>query len=454
MPRFAKHRWRWCAVTAATILTACSPEPTRVTDGPGAQFARGGPTSSVTVTAATPGYGKRGERLSVRITGSGFNSSATATWEHGGVVDPNVAVLGTTYVSSTEVIADVQIGSAADLEFYDVGVTITLVGGGRKKGVGIEMFEVTSAALLPTLSGSGNNSLAWGLNDAGQVVGRSNTNAFFWDAATGIDALGPGEAIDVTQDGLTVVGMNNSGTPRDAMVWAGGHGAWVAAKLSTACLANVEWSMARSIARDGSLIGGRISTVDAQYPVVWDSPTSSCRVLSIPAGFDGGRVADVNALGMATGVVHLGSKTSTMRAIVWDAAGTPTVLAPVSGDTFSQAFAIAPNGKIVAGMSGDRSAYWVQTPSGWSAGIPLAQKCGNSGQSWARGVNDLGVIVGNGCDGGRWWRIENGVLAETALMPGFGPTSHPVPEAITNNSVSGQAWAAGGGAGSTFWRIP
>jgi uncharacterized membrane protein len=240
------------------------------------------------------------------------------------------------------------------------------------------------------------------------------------------------------------------------MVWTGGQGNWSAAQLSTACLANVEWSMARSIARDGSLIGGLItvgkSRQSKQYPVLWDGPTSNCRTLPIPAGWDGGRVAEVNALGMAAGFVSLG--TSNLRAIVWDASGVPTILAPVAGDSYSRAFALAPNGVIVTGISGDRAAYWVWTQTGWSAGIALSPKCGNNGQGWGRGVNDLGVIVANACDGGRWYRVENGVVVESALMPGLGPSDHPVAEAITNNTVSGQAWAAGGGAGSTYWRLP
>jgi len=41
-----------------------------------------------------------------------------------------------------------------------------------------------------------------------------------------------------------------------------------------------------------------------------------------------------------------------------------------------------------------------------------------------------------------------------ATPPGLGPTDHPVAEAVTNNSMPGQPWAAGGGAGATYWRLP
>ena len=448
--------WRWCNIVMVVVLAACGQEPTRVVEPPAAHLAKGGGSAStVTVTGASPGYGKRGERLSVRITGSGFTATSQAGWERNGVLDPRVTVLSTTFVSATELVADVQIAEDSDLDFYDVAVTITLVDGGRKKGVGIEMFEVTTAILLPELSGPGGNGAALSLNDAGRVVGRSHGNAFVWSESFGIEALGPGEATDISEAGTTIVGMNNSGTPRDAMVWTGDHGSWTGAKLSTTCVTGVEWSMARSISRQGTLIGGVIqagrSRQARQYPVVWDTPESNCRKLPIPEGYDGGRVADVSSVDLVAGFVSQGS---TLRAIVWDASTAPTFLDPVPGDVSSRAFAIAPNGSIITGMSGDRAAYWVRTASGWSGAIALAPKCISSGQGWGRAVNDAGVIMANACDGGRWFRVENGVVVESELMPGLGPTDHPVAEAITNNTSWGQPWAAGGGAGATYWRVP
>jgi hypothetical protein len=182
---------------------------------------------------------------------------------------------------------------------------------------------------------------------------------------------------------------------------------------------------------------------------VWESPTSNCRTLTIPGGYDGGSVIEVSAIGTALGGV---SNSTTQRATVWDAAG-PTLLAPVPGDSWSGGQAISPNGTIAAGLSGDRATYWVRTGTVWSAGIPLTQKCGG-GQTWARAVNDAGVIVGNGCDGGRWWRVSGTTIVATGLMPGLGPNSHPTAEGITNNTASGQPWAAGGGAGATYWLVP
>lgn len=457
MERSIRPWSRWSAAVAGSLLVvACSPEPTRVIDLPDAQMAKSPPAPSLAVSSTTPAFADRGQRLLVHVIGSGFDRTSVASWERGGASDGHINVRSTQFVSSTEVIADVEIAPDADVALYDVAVTITLLDGGRKKGVGIEKFEVTSAMLLPELSGPGNNSLAWDLNDAGQVVGRSNTNAFYWDATNGIDNLGPGQAHDISATGTIIVGTNSTGTPRAPMVWTGSAHNWTAATMSTSCVTNFEFGAARSIAPDGSLVGGTLNVTlpknkSKSYPVVWDTPTSNCRVLAMPPGYTSGSVTEVSGVGTVLGGLDDGVAN---RATVWDAAGVPTLLAPVPGDTWSGGQAISPNGMIAAGLSGDRATYWVRTETGWSVGIPLTPKCSGAGQTWARAINDAGVIVGNGCDGGRWWRVSGTAIVATGLMPGLGPNSHPTAEGITNNTAPGQPWAAGGGAGATYWRVP
>jgi uncharacterized membrane protein len=358
-------------------------------------------------------------------------------------------------VSSTEVVADVQIADDADLALYDVAVSV-LVASDRKKGVGIEKFEVTSAMLLPELPGPGNNSLAWDLNDAGQVVGRSRAQGFFWDAATGIDDLGPGQAFDIDAAGAIVVGADESST-RKASAWTGGAHNWTANALSLACETNIDWSQARAISGGGTLIGGNINVVAARnrsksVPVVWDGIGSNCRALQLPAGYDGGAVNDVSNVGLALGGV---SNSSTNRAAVWDVAtGAAMTLSPIPGGTWSGGQAISPNGMYAAGLSENRATFWARTETGWSVGVPLTASCSKSFQTSARAVNDSGMIVGNGCDGGRWWQVSGTTIVASGLMPGLGPTDHPTAEGLTNNTLSGQPWAAGGGAGATYWRRP
>lgn len=100
------------------------------------------------VTAADPSFGRRGQRLEVRVIGTGFDGTAVASFERNGAPDPKITVNSTTFVSSSEVLADITIAADADTAFYDVAVEVTLSGGGRKKGVGVELFEVNLSAAL------------------------------------------------------------------------------------------------------------------------------------------------------------------------------------------------------------------------------------------------------------------------------------------------------------------
>src|SRR5690349_15363596 len=104
------------------------------------------------VTAATPPYGDQGQvGERVTITGSGFAPGAVASWQRNGD-STKVHVTNTQYVSSTQLIATIDIAPDADLAFYDVAVTNS----DRKKGIGTELFEVTTAVSLGSLGGNTN----------------------------------------------------------------------------------------------------------------------------------------------------------------------------------------------------------------------------------------------------------------------------------------------------------
>jgi probable HAF family extracellular repeat protein len=453
-----QSRPRWVAAFMLA-LTACSAEPTRVVEAPdGALLAKGGGSGGgLAVTSTEPAFGERGTRLQVRVRGSGFDPTAEAAWERNGTVDPRVRVISTTFVSSTEVIADIEIGADADVDLYDVSVSIALIGGGRKKGVGIEMFEVTVAEYVPGVVSSGTASIARDINDAGQIVGGyARDHAYFWDPATGVEDLGTGHARGLSANGTIVVGGSPAGTAWFPKVWTKGPASWTGAFLSLSCLSNVAQGAAWAISPDGSQIGGRLVVavsrkVERLYPVLWDGPAAECRLLSLPAGMTGdGYVLEVSGVGAAAGAVKSGGVTS---AVVWDAAGVPTVLASLGG-THSEVRAFNSSGTIAAGISDSRAVFWLRTATGWSAPVALSATCTNTA-TWATAVNDVGVIVGKGCDGGRWWQIDGGVVVATEQMPGLGSSDpHPLADAITNNTFSGQPWAAGGNGSAVVWRVP
>lgn len=70
----------------------------------------------------------------------------------------------------------------------------------------------------------GNYSRAWGVNDAGQVVGKSNNRAFLWDDINGIQDIGTlggnyALALDINNDGLIVGVSHNSVSQERAALW-------------------------------------------------------------------------------------------------------------------------------------------------------------------------------------------------------------------------------------------
>ena len=450
--RRLSHR-TWLA-GLSLIAAACSSDASRVVAVPrGAQFGKAPPSTTLSVTSTNPSAAKRGDRVQVHVFGSGFDRTAQAGWERNGVTDPRVTVLSTAFVSSSEVVADVQVANDADIDLYDVAVSILATDGGRKKGVGIELFVVTTVEEISAVIQTGTSSIAWNLNDAGQVVGRfGRTHAYFWDAATGADDLGPGQAFGVSASGTIVVGIYDDGTVHYPKVWTGSAHNWIGSPLSMACAPGAGGGIAWSISPDGTLIGGRIAVpvtkkTSVVYPVLWSGPASNCRILAVPPGKEGGAgyVLEVTAVGAAVGAVNSGGTTV---ALAWDAAGAPTILGTIAGSTYDEARAVNRSGTIAAGISNAQAVAWFNTGSGWSA--PLVLPCG----SWATGVNDSGIIVGKDCDGnGRWWQVANGAVVSTGLMPGFSPASHPNVEAVNNNTTSGQPWAAGGPS-ALFWRLP
>jgi hypothetical protein len=130
-------------LSGMAALAGCADRPIPSGIEPDVFLARktgGGPT----VASTDPAMGGQGMRLLVRILGSGYNATAVASWERNGAADPKVVVNATTFVSSSEVVADITIADDADLDLYDVAVEI-MTDGGRKKGVGAEQFEVTIA---------------------------------------------------------------------------------------------------------------------------------------------------------------------------------------------------------------------------------------------------------------------------------------------------------------------
>jgi hypothetical protein len=94
--------------------------------------------AAATVAGVEPWDAAQGETVTVRILGSGFTPEDVPVWERNGSEVSGISVAQTTFVSSTELTAVINIAPGTAALTYDVGIRR----GGRKRGVGSELFDV------------------------------------------------------------------------------------------------------------------------------------------------------------------------------------------------------------------------------------------------------------------------------------------------------------------------
>jgi hypothetical protein len=133
----------WGIAVFSLGMMACTDQGPLVPEGLDPQFAKGGGAKPVKVTVeeTDPSAAEQDTTLDVRVLGSGFDDGSKATWLLAGDPKPNqVRTNSTGFVSETELIANITIDAEATVALWDVEV-MTLR---RKKGIGIESFEVKS----------------------------------------------------------------------------------------------------------------------------------------------------------------------------------------------------------------------------------------------------------------------------------------------------------------------
>jgi len=210
-------------LVAAMMLVACVADPSAPHEADVKPAFAKALASGPAVTSTLPTSGDQAQTLDVHVYGSGFGPDAAAEWALRGVADPTkVRTNKTTFVSSTEVVANVTIAANATIAYWDVRVKT-----GGKTGVGTELFEVTTA--IPILSAGGN---ALAVNDRGDIVGQfspaANTvHAFVVSGTDGaLSDLGWQSGIGISADGLIVVGgIGTAGGNPIAGVWTRPAGA-------------------------------------------------------------------------------------------------------------------------------------------------------------------------------------------------------------------------------------
>lgn len=99
--------------------------------------------ADITVEDSDPREAMQDTTLDVRVLGSGFEPGAEVRFLVGGKTTRNVVTNATSFVSSTEVVANVSIALDADTVLYDIEVA----NGPRRRGVGTELFKVLEKKL-------------------------------------------------------------------------------------------------------------------------------------------------------------------------------------------------------------------------------------------------------------------------------------------------------------------
>ncbi len=148
----------------------------------------------LTVSATNPSFADRGTTVDVHVIGKGFVAGAQATWLlHGVANSAKVRTNSTTYISSTDVVANITVSSDADLALWDVQIAA-----GGKNGVGTEVSAITAGNVAATEFIS--NDPAYNLRGDGSYLEISGESRYLVGEC-GISSTfysGPGGSGDVT----------------------------------------------------------------------------------------------------------------------------------------------------------------------------------------------------------------------------------------------------------------
>ena len=422
--------------TAGVLAAACADSPIPV--APARSVSLGKAPAGPAVSSASPAYSHRDTTLNVRVLGSGFATGATAEWALGGVTNPaKIRTNSTQFVSSSELVANITVSADADLALWDV--VVTLLGG--KRGVGTEMFEVTTATII----GGGMGGYVGGTSDQVSVAGYGDlSGAWLYDAISGATVdLGPGQGWGIDPTGTTAFGRDGNSA---AAVWNRGlNGSWTKELLPNPYPKGNASSVA--VAPDGSLLlGGWINIPTKRNenyvaPVVWRRVAGvwqSPQVYAMPSV--SAAIYAISPAGVAAGRGQIAD--GVYRVFVWD---NPTTYSTLTGGT---AFGVDPSGTVAVGeLAGSGAVYWYRTTAGsWTTTGTTLPSLGTS-CTGGRGadINAAGIIVGYSClTSGRnlatVWRLDlsggtPALVGPPTSLGGLGPgASNTIGVAITSSA--------------------
>jgi len=419
-----------------------------------------GTTTTLAVTSATPAFGDQGTTVDVHIHGSGFAAGAAATLLLHGGADAHVKTNSTTFVSSTELVANVTIAPDAPLAFWDVQVAL-----GDKNGVGSEAFEITSAVILGSGTPGGDVNIN-GMSEQLQVAGFATSGGgFVYEDAGGFSIFNASVVFTIDPWGNIAAGDDATGF---AVAWTRqGPGSWASQYLPR--LPGSIFSRAQAAARasDGSLLlaghdayaaSTKRNAEQFNRVAVWrQSGTSwSVQQYTLPAGSLRGSARTINGSGQVGGRID-----NSATGAVWENATTSTKL-----DGWPNSINAA--GTLIAGeRNGVPVFWWRNSPTAaWNpTGVLLPSIAGATCTSGAaNGINSAGVIVGSSCNSfgnaqATVWVVDLSsgspvITGGPVALPGIGLKKSTMSDVSTAHSITETApYTIAGGAravGSSF----
>lgn len=238
--------------------------------------------------------------------------------------------------------------------------------------------RIADLGVLPPWS----NSVGLGINASNVVVGYADagsftsftTGAFRWTPASGSTPAtmislpvlngGSSDAAYGVNDAGVVVGMSDANfdfSSPHAVRWDG----LVASLLPD--LPGALYSAARAINRPGDIVGESLDPLCCQRAVVWAGGSGPASVLAIPASILHASAVAINDGGEIAGSGQGSILAFTLNALYWSGpTATATVLAPLAPGAYAQATGINRSGSIVGwsdDASGRHAVYWRDSSS-------------------------------------------------------------------------------------------
>jgi len=200
----------------------------------------------------------------------------------------------------------------------------------------------------------GDYSVAMAINDAGQVVGTSNSangmHGFLWTGANGMSQLA---GLHPTDDS-SAYAINQSGQIAGA---SGGHAAlWIGTSVKDLGTLGGAWSEAHGLNTGGQMVGVADSP-SGPHAFLW-ADGSGMKDLGVLSGDSSSRANHISDHGV---VVGASEGMQGVRAFLWTSSSGMQALASLPSGAYSEAFAINNLGQVVgqSGSSlGTRAVLW------------------------------------------------------------------------------------------------